>query len=628
MLRLSALALALAGSLTGPASAQAQAPPELGWVLPGAFDSATERAATERRMLLVIGISYGIDEVGARDPNGGKWSPNGERLRAGALADPSVRALIARRFVPFYYNVSGLGAGDDRKARKFVGEKTESPFGFVAAFAPEGAHLGEIQQTASRSEVHAWLLELLDANPEFSAFTEEEEALLAQLDGPAVDSMSRLTAARLASALGDDGAAWAAFGELREDAHADVARSAMMAQLQLARRRGDWKSHAEIESGIPKQMREEVGAALAIEIGYRMIALGEYMEARDLLQPACAAYAADPLHAPELHILAGRACWFEGDRDWGKFHFCFTVENFPDHPLRRRAYIAAGAEGLPFKNPDLGGYTGVEADRVSTHDLVVAYHHAKLVHDTLLPDFEAALYRSPGPSERDENTPEIEDPTPIVRAFKDGNAEKFENSRRESQLLDIGMLALDPLVAAVEDEDFEGRGSAAACLAKLLASNGVRPADAMDALEEASKSRNGWVKTYARSGLRQLKMTKLKDDDIPQEEIVKRSPILLVAQLADGEEHTLDNDAIIRRLQKMGQRSVAPLVASLDDKRFPGRASAATALGRVLSVLGMNAPPEARAALEALRDDPDKLVASMADAALKDLDAAPADEND
>jgi hypothetical protein len=422
--------------------------------------------------------------------------------------------------------------------------------------------------------------------------------------------------------------AWAAYAELEQATVADVARAARLARLAIARRRGDWRTHAELEALVPEPARASMGAALTIELGCRMLALQQYAEARDMLQAATAAHAADPQHAPELHVLAGRACWLEGDRDWGKLHFCYAVENFPEHGLRRRAYLDAGAEGLPFRNPDLGGFAGVDVARVSTHDIVVAYHHAKQVYDALLPDYEAALYRSPGPSERDENTPKIEDPTPIVRAFKDGNEHLAENNRRVNQLLEIGLLALDPLVEAVEDEDFEGRGYAALCLAKLLATNGIRPADAMEALEQARASKNGWVKTYARSGMNQLRMTKLQDDDVPQEELVKRSPLLLTAQLVDGEEHTLANDEVIRRLQKMGQRSVPVLVASLEDKRFPGRASAATALGRVLKVLGASAPDDGRAALQAASEDADKHVASMADAALKDLDAGGAEEHD
>ncbi len=43
------------------------------WHLPGSFDHARARARDEGRLLLIKGISFGIDEVGATCATKGKW---------------------------------------------------------------------------------------------------------------------------------------------------------------------------------------------------------------------------------------------------------------------------------------------------------------------------------------------------------------------------------------------------------------------------------------------------------------------------------------------------------------------------------------------------------------------------
>ena len=43
------------------------------WVLPGNFERARERARSERRLLLIKGVSFGIDEVGAVCASKGDW---------------------------------------------------------------------------------------------------------------------------------------------------------------------------------------------------------------------------------------------------------------------------------------------------------------------------------------------------------------------------------------------------------------------------------------------------------------------------------------------------------------------------------------------------------------------------
>jgi hypothetical protein len=78
--RSSLLPLATVLSAYGPLGAQqddAAMPPcnktQIQWVLPGNFDAARQRAVTEQRMLLIKGISFGIDEAGAQCATKGLW---------------------------------------------------------------------------------------------------------------------------------------------------------------------------------------------------------------------------------------------------------------------------------------------------------------------------------------------------------------------------------------------------------------------------------------------------------------------------------------------------------------------------------------------------------------------------
>lgn len=43
------------------------------WVLPGHFDEAVARSKTEQRLLLIKGVSFGIDVAGAACATKGKW---------------------------------------------------------------------------------------------------------------------------------------------------------------------------------------------------------------------------------------------------------------------------------------------------------------------------------------------------------------------------------------------------------------------------------------------------------------------------------------------------------------------------------------------------------------------------
>lgn len=71
MLRLAvcAVTLALAGIAQNPACVA----DNIDWVLPGHFAEAVKRAKAEQRLILIKGVSFGIDVAGAACATKGKW---------------------------------------------------------------------------------------------------------------------------------------------------------------------------------------------------------------------------------------------------------------------------------------------------------------------------------------------------------------------------------------------------------------------------------------------------------------------------------------------------------------------------------------------------------------------------
>ncbi|MCA8954868.1 MAG: hypothetical protein KDC87_02275 [Planctomycetes bacterium] len=67
-------------SLTGASIAQTSQPASLGcdrtairWLKPGEFEQARARAQRDNRLLLIKGISFGVDDEGARCATKGRW---------------------------------------------------------------------------------------------------------------------------------------------------------------------------------------------------------------------------------------------------------------------------------------------------------------------------------------------------------------------------------------------------------------------------------------------------------------------------------------------------------------------------------------------------------------------------
>src|SRR5688572_6208944 len=104
-------------------------------------------------------------------------------MRAGGFAEERVIELINRRFVPFYYEVSGHGCAASPDATEFVGKKTRNPWAFLAAFAPDGEYLGETALYADKDRVFEFLRSLLVRHPEFAEPAADGRSLLAALGG-------------------------------------------------------------------------------------------------------------------------------------------------------------------------------------------------------------------------------------------------------------------------------------------------------------------------------------------------------------------------------------------------------------------------------------------------------------
>ena len=68
------VAIALAGSVaTLPAQGTACDRTAIAWVLPGDFEQALARAQKEQRILVIKGISFGVDDDGAKCATKGVW---------------------------------------------------------------------------------------------------------------------------------------------------------------------------------------------------------------------------------------------------------------------------------------------------------------------------------------------------------------------------------------------------------------------------------------------------------------------------------------------------------------------------------------------------------------------------
>src|SRR5262245_25275699 len=282
-------------------------------------------------------------------------------MRAGCFAETRVIELLNRRFVSFYYNTGGPGLGKDRAAAAFTKGKTKNVWAFYAAFGAGGEPLGVTDIYADKDNVFDFLVAILRKYPEFDRFTQEEERLLARARAEPDNAAARLEAGRLLEDLGRYGEAEPHFlGVIQAGAASDLVAEAYRACMRMARYRRDWEGlHAllrKIEGLLPDHARAlNLGADTAMEKGFLLLDRKQYAEARQVLEAAVRAYP-DSMRQSELRFNAGVACFFLKDKEHAYRHWCWVVENLPDDRLARRCFIAAAHEGMPYPNPELGGY--------------------------------------------------------------------------------------------------------------------------------------------------------------------------------------------------------------------------------------------------------------------------------
>jgi tetratricopeptide (TPR) repeat protein len=279
-------------------------------------------------------------------------------MRAGAFSDERVIALLNRRFVPYYFNRSGKGEGGNAAASAFTRGKTKNPYAYFAAFAPDGAYLGESELYATKDEVLAWLRKLLDDHPEFDRTAPDEEGARGAEAARVLEELARFDEARRAYAgLGD-----------------------RVAEARLLRYARDWEAH---EAALVRV--EGHDDDVAAERGLRLVAEREWADARALLEKAVRAHPGSARQA-EMRFALGVSCWFLEDRDWAKFHWMWVVETLPDDRLYMRCKVAAAAEIMPYANPELDGFAA--KGMIGTEHIVREVARSRAIYERLMPQWE------------------------------------------------------------------------------------------------------------------------------------------------------------------------------------------------------------------------------------------------
>ncbi len=278
-------------------------------------------------------------------------------MRAGAFSDERVIALMNRRFVPYYFNRSGMGEGGNAAASKFTTGRTKNPYAYFAAFSPEGEYLGESELYATKDDVLAWLVKLLRDHPEFDA------------PAPGEERAEGLAAARVLEETGR-------FAEARERY---AAIGSPLDEARLARYAADWEAHEKALA------RADAADEVAAERGLKLVAERKWAEARALLEKAVRAHKESGRRA-EMRFALGVACWFSDDRDWAKFHWMWVVENLPDDRLSMRCRVAAAAEIMPYENPELDRYAA--KGNIGTDHIVREVAKSRAIYRRLLPAWE------------------------------------------------------------------------------------------------------------------------------------------------------------------------------------------------------------------------------------------------
>lgn len=574
-------------------------------------------------------------------------------MRGGPFAETRVIELLNRRFVPFFFNTGGPGDGHDDGARAFVATKVPNPWAYFAAFAPDGRILGMTGIYDGTDEVYAFLRALLRRHPEFDRPIAAEAAALAAAAEP-TDAAVALAAAQICEQLARPIEASRGYQRALTSGDAGTRASAHRGLLRVLRGDGDWPAHAAaLAAAAASDDAALLATDLAIERGMRALAQRRFATARTILEPAIAG-AADSPRLAELHYEAGRACWFAGDRDAAKAHWCWILEQRPDDRLAQRARLAAGAEGFPYPNHELGGFEGTTGPvgPGALDDAVAAAQrvYARLRDRLLAHEFDLDATRRAAAAEPDVALPRVApattDPLDRPDSLVARLAEPGDAAAR-AQLVEVLVRAGQPsamsLLVAIGNERFAGRLAALVALGRLLGSAATLDDETLGYCRQALRriARGGGDAELVAAAEQALQALAARTGERPEgaapapvpfvvtpapapddgaaAAALPKSPVLLVASLRDGNDFRVANNRVVDALVALGQPAVAPLQAAVDDATFPGRGYAAFALGSVLAGLP-DKPAAAIAALRAALGASDPYVVALARSGLRLLD--------
>src|SRR5262245_9927017 len=427
-------------------------------------------------------------------------------MRGGPFSETRVIDLLNRRFVPFYFNTGGPGEGKDDKAHDFVTGKVPNRWAYFAAFAPDGRILGQTGIYDGSEQVFAWLRALLRRHPELDRPTAAESEARKQA-GTELAAPAALEVARTCEQLTWYAEGKRAYERVLAVGDATQRAAAHRALLRIARADGDWPAHATaLAAATASADAAALATDLAIERGLRLLAEKRFASARVALESAIAGAGHSPRLA-ELHYEAGRACWFGGDRDWAKAHWCWILAERPDDRMAMRARLAAGADVFPYRNCELGDFEA-KTGQVGPDALDGGVRKAQRVYEKLRErlvanEFELGPAREAAAKEPEvvlaRTAPPAVDPVDacdnLVARLADADAKT--RAQLIEQIAAAGEVAAQPLVVAAGNEDFRGRLAAVVATGKLFAAH-----------PEIGKEPRGWFKRVL------TQLTRSSDDEL------------------------------------------------------------------------------------------------------------------
>jgi len=276
-------------------------------------------------------------------------------MRAGCFAELRVINLLNRRFVPFYFNTGGPGLGKDADAADFVKGKVKNRFAHFTAFSTKGEALDETEIYADKDTTFAFLTAILRKHQEYDRYTPQEKKVLADAKARPENAAAQLAAGLLMDELGRYNEAELHF---RRALVGKTAAEAYRGLARMARYEKKWASLQKVlleAENKNKDNRLDLAADIATERAYHLLAEKRFKDVRTLLDRHIKAHP-ESKRMGEMHFYAGVASFFLQDIDWAYYHWCWVVENIPDDHMLRRCYIAAAHQGMPYPNPELGGF--------------------------------------------------------------------------------------------------------------------------------------------------------------------------------------------------------------------------------------------------------------------------------